>query len=77
VRSGRLHYDDGSAGVHDAGAMHVAGDKIEFDDSHQSGDETFDRKVDASHYEDVTHAPPDQQHFESRKQFELIEDKKP
>jgi hypothetical protein len=78
MKSGRLHYVyDGSAGVHDEGAMHVAGDRIEFDDTDHSGDETFYRSVDATHYEDVTHVPPDQQHFESRKLFEMVEDERP
>jgi hypothetical protein len=59
--------------------MHIAGDKIEFDTdaADNSGDETFYRRVDSTHYEDVTHDPTDQHHFESRKLFELAEDEKP
>lgn len=75
VRGGRLRYVyDGSAGVHDEGSMHIAGDRIEFDDTDKTGSETYWRRVDATHYEDVTHAPPALQHFESRKLFELVAD---
>jgi hypothetical protein len=78
VKGGRLHYVyDGSAGVHDEGLMHSSDDKIEFDDTDKTGSETFWRRVDATHYEDVTHAPPELQHFESRKLFELVGDEKP
>jgi hypothetical protein len=78
VKADRLHYQyRGSAGVHDEGLMHIVGDKIEFDDTDQSGSETFYRQVDSTHYEDVTHDAPGQQHFESRKVLELVEDEKP
>jgi hypothetical protein len=78
VKDARLHYVyDGSAGVHDEGWMHAVGDKIEFDDTDKTGSETFWRQIDATHYEDVTHAPPELQHFESRKLFTLVEDERP
>ena len=78
VRKGGLHYRyTGSTGMLIEGPMHTAGDKIMFDDTDKTGSETFWRRVDDSHYEDVTHPQPDLKHFESRKLFELVPGEKP
>ena len=76
VKNGRLHYRyTGSTGALLEGPMHAAGDKIVFDDTDNTGSETFWRRVDERHYEDVTHAPAALKHFESRKLFELLPDR--
>lgn len=76
--AGKLHFIyTGSTGAHIEGPMHVAGDKIIFDDVDKTGSETSWRQVDATHYEDVTVAPPALSHFNQRKLFELVRDEKP
>lgn len=82
VKSGVIHYRyDGSTGAKLEGPMHSAASKIIFDDVDKTGTETFWRRVDATHYEDVTiagpNAAPELAQFNERKLFELVTDEQP
>ena len=78
VAAGKMHFTyTGSTGAHLDGPMHAADGRIIFDDVDKTGSETSWRQVDATHYEDVTVAPPALSHFNQRKLFELVPDEKP
>lgn len=82
VKSGVIRYRyDGSTGVKLEGPMHAADGKIIFDDVDKTGTETFWRRIDATHYEEVTvagpAAPPELAHFNERKLFERVADEQP
>jgi len=76
--AGKLHFRyTGSTGAHLEGPMHVEADKIIFEDVDKTGSETWWRQIDATHYEDVTVAPPELAQFNRRKLFELVPDETP
>ena len=82
VKSGVIHYRYvGSTGAHLEGPMHASDGKIVFDDLDKTGTETFWRRIDDAHYEEVTaagpDAPPELAHFNERKLFELATDELP
>jgi hypothetical protein len=73
-----LHYEyKGSTGLNYGGPIHVAGEKIIFDDTDKTGSETYWRRVDPTHYEQITTDPPDLKQFDEHKVFELVADEQP
>ena len=77
VKTG-LHYRyEGSTGLNYDGPIRVTGEKIIFDSTDNTGSETYWRRVDPTHYEQVTTDPPELKQFDEHKVFELVGDEQP
>jgi hypothetical protein len=73
-----VHYRyKGSTGLAYDGPIRVTGEKIIFDSTDKTGSETYWRKVDPTHYEQVTTDPPELKQFGEHKVFELVADELP
>jgi hypothetical protein len=57
--------------------MHSDGARLVFDDTDNTGSETFWRQIDAAHFEEITTASPKVGNAEERKAYELVADEKP
>src|SRR3954454_4914608 len=64
----------GSTGFHLTGPMHSDGARLVFDDTDNTGSETFWRQIDAAHFEEVTTASPKVGNSEEHMSYELIAD---
>jgi hypothetical protein len=67
----------GSTGFHIAGPMHSDGARLVFDDTDNTGSETFWRQIDAAHFEEVTTASPKVKNTAERKAYQLVADETP
>jgi hypothetical protein len=78
VLNGDMHYRyKGSTGLAYDGPIRVSGEKIIFDSTDNPGGETFWRRVDPTHYEQITTDPPELKQFDEHKVFELVADEQP
>jgi hypothetical protein len=78
VKNGKPFYDyRGSTGFHIAAPMHSDAARLVFDDTDDTGSETYWRQIDAAHFEEVTTASPKVHNPEEHKAFELVTDEQP